>query len=260
MADVTLYVAGESGFHNSHPLTKLYITGLCFLSAIFLPQPYQALLVFGFVLLPLASWGGLLKKFIITCVKLIIPFAISLFVIQGFFAPGSQVVWSIGSITLTVEGLMGGFSFGSRIFLVLGAATLLMFFTRPDHLMLALTERGLPHQVGYIVVTTMQIIPRFQEKAETILNAQRSRGLETEGSLAHRLRMLLPLVGPLILGSIIDVDERAIALEARAFSYPGKKTNLQVLHDTSLEKYLRVIMLIAMAALPAVRIWLRLTR
>jgi len=63
-------------------------------------------------------------------------------------------------------------------------------------LMTAFTQRGLPTSLTYIIVSTLQIIPQMQAKAGTIIDAQRSRGLETSGNLLNRIRALIPLVGP----------------------------------------------------------------
>mgnify|MGYP000553137410 CR=1 FL=1 len=52
-----------------------------------------------------------------------------------------------------------------------------------------------------------------------------------KGNLLQRLRSMLPLVEPLVLGSIIDVDERAIALEARGFSSDRPKTFFRIVGD-----------------------------
>jgi energy-coupling factor transport system permease protein len=101
--------------------------------------------------------------------------------------------------------------------------------------MLALIERGLPRSIAYIILTSLQIIPRFQGKAQLILDAQHARGLDTEGTLIHRTRMLVPLIAPLILSSLLDLDERAIALEARAFNRSGPKTSLISLEDSPLQ-------------------------
>jgi energy-coupling factor transport system permease protein len=89
------------------------------------------------------------------------------------------------------------------------------------------------------VVAALQIIPAFQARAQAILDAQRSRGLETEGRLVRRVRALLPLVAPLILGSLMDLEERAIALEARAFTRRGPKTSLLEVPDPVSERVVR---------------------
>jgi energy-coupling factor transport system permease protein len=56
--------------------------------------------------------------------------------------------------------------------------------------------------------------------------------LETEGRAVQRARALLPLVVPLVLGSIVDIEERAMALEARGFGRQGPKTSLLLLADS----------------------------
>jgi energy-coupling factor transport system permease protein len=119
--------------------------------------------------------------------------------------------------------------------------------------MLSLSQRGVPKSLTYIILATLQLIPRFQDKATTILDAQRARGLETEGSLLQRARALLPMVKPLVLGSILDIEERAIALEARAFGRSGPKTSLLVLADSSVQAAMRWLLLVAAVAVVAAR-------
>jgi len=252
--EISLFFPGETGLHSLHPLTKAAITGFSLIVAAVMPLYWMVAIYFALVLLPLALWGRIGKRFLATCAKVIWPFMLSLFPIQGFFAPGHTVLFEIGQFTYTIEGMLLAMDYTVRILVGISAALLLMFVTRPDHLMQALVERGVPHQLGYIVVTTLQIIPRFQAKAQMILNAQRSRGLETEGSLTHRLRMLLPLVGPLILGSIIDIDERAVALEARAFNFASVKTHLYSLHDSRMQVRLRRIALLGVLGMVVWRV------
>ena len=239
MSSPTLYLHRNSRLHGLHPVTKLTLVGLFLVAAATLPNLWSVLAVYAFGLIPLAAWGGVLKPFLKSSAILIWPFALSLFFIQGFFSPGENVLLALGPLTLKAEGVWLAAKFTSRILVWLGAATLLMLVTRPDRLMLALIELGLQRNIAYIILTSLQIIPRFQGKAQTILDAQRARGMETEGTLLHRLRMLVPLVTPLILSSIVDLDERAIALEARAFNRQGLKTNLIALEDSPLQGAIR---------------------
>ncbi|MFQ5856448.1 MAG: energy-coupling factor transporter transmembrane component T, partial [Anaerolineae bacterium] len=144
-----------------------------------------------------------------------------------------------------------------RILLIVSSFLLLTLSTRPDALMIALTQRGIPTSIAYIILATIQIVPRFQAKAATILDAQRSRGLETEGSLLLRARALLPLVQPLVLGSIVDIEERAIALEARAFGRRGPKTSLLVLTDSPAQAAVRWVLLVATIVVLVARVLMR---
>jgi energy-coupling factor transport system permease protein len=118
--------------------------------------------------------------------------------------------------------------------------------TRPDTLMISLKQVGVPSSFAYIIVTTLQIIPRFQSKAFTILDAQRSRGLETEGNMFTRARAVVPIILPLVLGSLLEVEERAIAIEARGFNSKKEETSLIEIPDTNRQIILRRVFLAIM--------------
>jgi energy-coupling factor transporter transmembrane protein EcfT len=62
-------------------------------------------------------------------------------------------------------------------------------------------------------------------------------------------------VGPLILSSLMQIEERAIALEARAFNRPGRRTSLVALHDTRAQALLRWALLAAALGLVAARLF-----
>lgn len=253
MQSSSLYIERHSGLHALHPLTKLALLGLCLVLAFALPDITWLLGVFG-LLLVLAAWGIILAPYARSALNIIVPFVISLALIQGFFAGGETALFALGRFTFTLAGLLAGLTVAARLLVALGGTLLLMLSTRPDHLMLALTERGLPQALGYIVLTALQIFPRFQDRARVILEAQQARGLETQVNVVKRLRLLVPLIGPLILASIVDVEERAMALEARAFSRPGPKTSLITLHDTRSQALLRAALLLAALALVAWRL------
>jgi energy-coupling factor transport system permease protein len=114
--------------------------------------------------------------------------------------------------------------------------------THPGDLVSSLTKIGLPHALGYIILTTLQIIPRISGQMQTIIDAQKSRGLETQGNLIQRLKSYMPLLGPLFMGSVQQSVEKSMALEARAFSSKGEKTSYR---KTSVNKDDKIIMITA---------------
>jgi energy-coupling factor transport system permease protein len=255
MQRTTLYIAGQSGLHALHPLTKLALTGFFLALAVVLPDIFFLVLAYILILLPLAAWGRILGPYLRGTLTVVLPFAISLAAIQGFFSGGQTVLFELGRFSYTLEGLIKGETVAARILLAMGGAFMLMLSTRPDHLMLALSQRGLPNSLAYIVLTALQIFPRFQDQARIILEAQQSRGLETKVNPLKRLGLLVPLSGPLILSSILDVEERAMALEARAFSRRGPRTSLIKLHDNLAQKLLRGLIVLAIFVLIVTRIW-----
>jgi energy-coupling factor transport system permease protein len=119
-----------------------------------------------------------------------------------------------------------------------------------------LTRRGVSGNLSYVITSSLQIIPQMQVKAETIIDAQRSRGLETTGNVFKRGRALIPLVGPLVFGSLVEVEERAIAIEARAFTSPLKKTSLREIPDRPAERAARWLFIGVIIIAIGLRIWL----
>lgn len=250
----TLFQDQPSGLHRLHPLTKLAFVATGLVGAAALPSLAALLAAFWLGLAPLAVWGKVLAPFLRSSGRALAPFLVSLLVVQGLFTPGREVLFRLGPLTYTAEGLASALTFSSRLLLGLGSAILLLLTTRLDHLMLALTERGLSRQISYIVVTALQIVPHFQVRARTILDAQRSRGLETEGGPLRRMAALRALVAPLLLSSLLETDKRAIALEARAFRRPGRRTSWVTLSDSGGQQGLRWLCLILSLAMLAGRL------
>ena len=87
------------------------------------------------------------------------------------------------------------------------------------------------------------------ERAAQITAAQRARGLDTEGSPWRRVRGIVPIVGPVILGSIAEVEERTMALEARGFTRPGRRTLLWSPSDSRAGALVRWGLLLGLVAL-----------
>ncbi len=248
MTAATLYIDRDRGLQHLHPLTKLVISLFLIVLALVLPGLWGGYVVFLLGIVPLALWGGILRPLWSALWKIVLPFAISMFVIQGLFWTDGTPVASFGPLSLKSEGLVFATRITGRLLAIMGSFLLFSLGTRSDDLMISLEERGVPNSITYIILSTIQLVPGLQARAGKIRDAQRARGLETEGNIVQRLRSMLPLVEPLILGSIIDVDERAIALEARAFSSDIAKTFFRTVDDRRWEQILRWF-LIALACL-----------
>lgn len=253
-----MFLDRQSIVHRWHPLTKAALALLGLVAAAALPDAGWALLYFTLIQVPLAAMARILGPFLRSAGLVIWPFALSLALIQGFFTPGTTDLFSLGNFTFTLEGLQAGLSVAARLLLALGATLQLMLSTRPDRLMLALRELGLPNAIAYIVLTALQIFPRFQERASVILDAQQARGLELQVNIFRRLPLLVPMVSPLILGSIVEVEERAMALETRAFNHPGERSQLESLEDSSVQRVSRWVLLALCVGLITTRLmgWL----
>lgn len=249
------YSAGTNPLHRLHPLTKLTAAVLIIAATYTLPGLLTPLALFGVVLL-LAIYAGITRSFLRTILIGLIPITLSLFIIQGILFPpaGATPIARFGPITLTREGLGFAFLVSTRLLTFTATVLLVLRTTHPADLVYALTERGLPRSIGYILLVTLQIAPDMTARATAILEAQRSRGLETQRGF-FKVRGLVPLVGPLVVGALVDVEERAMALESRAYTAPGPKTSLRRLVDTPGQRATRLVMLLAILALIGWRLY-----
>lgn len=251
-----LFEPRDNPYHRLYPLTKLVIALFCAIGALLLPGIGPAYLAFLFIIVPLAVVAQVVGPLLSRTLKVLLPFAISVFLIQGLFWTDGTPVLDLGLVSFKAEGLAFAARSTGRILMLISSFLLLSLTTRPDHLMVGLTQAGVPDKLAFIMLSTIQLIPRFQDKADTIFDAQRSRGLETCGGIRQRVRALVPLVEPLILGSLVDVEERAIALEARGFGRKNPKTALLVLDDRGWERALRWSLVVVWVALAGASIFL----
>jgi energy-coupling factor transport system permease protein len=76
----------------------------------------------------------------------------------------------------------------------------------------------------------VRFVPVLAEEAQTIMDAQKARGLELEkGNFLKRIRNYIPILIPLIVSAIRRSLELAEAMESRAWGATKKRTNLYVL-------------------------------
>jgi energy-coupling factor transport system permease protein len=222
----TIYQSLPTPIHRLHPLTKVLAALPVILAAYFLPWPITPIVLFGGLCI-CAQIAGVTVRFLRTTLRTLLPLTLSLFLIQGIlFPPPGATPFAIGPLTLTVEGLLFAYLISSRLLVFTAVMLLLFLTTHPSDLMLALNERGLPRSISYMILVALQLVPDMAVRAAAILEAQRSRGLETNG-VVRRVQALIPLIGPLVIGALMDVEERAMVLESRAYTAPGPKTSLR---------------------------------
>lgn len=251
----SFFVPVNSPLHNLNPLTKLALVFSMILPA-FLSLPQMA----PFLTIPIliaVFVGRVQKQYFNLLLKLVLPTILFMFVMQSLFLPGGEtVILNLGIFDVTRESMQSAFFTVSRIFVMISSFAILLLTTHPSELMSDLTRRGLPGQFAYVIISTLQILPQMQAKAQTIIAAQRSRGLDTESSFRKRIGSLVPLVGPLVFGSLVEVEERAIAIEARGFTSKRAKTSLHEIPDPAFEKVLRWALVILVIASFVLNLWL----
>jgi energy-coupling factor transport system permease protein len=254
---LSFFVKTNSLIHRLNPLTKLTLVFGLVLIAFLTPFYWTPHLEILFGIIPLSFIGKVARSYFNAAVRIILPAAGFLFIMQALFQPlEGEELFRFWFLHPTRESAMFALVNATRIFVMVSSFTLFLLTTHPSELMSDLTRRGLPPQFAYVIISTLQILPQMQAKAQTIIAAQRSRGLDTESSYLKRAGALFPLVGPLVFGSLVEVEERAIAIEARGFTSTHTKTFLHDVPDSSTDKIIRWLLIALVIAALALKIWL----
>lgn len=182
---------------------------------------------------------GLTRKFVpyLLATSLLL---VSILLINTFLYPhATDAIFQIGPFSATGTGLVAATQAALRVLAFATSVALFALTTRTDELVDDLERRGLGRRGAFVIATAIGTVPRMLERAREIVDAQRSRGLNTEGGVLARLRGLLPLAGPLVVSALTEVEQRSMALEARAFTAPGRRTVLRPYPDSAFQRALR---------------------
>lgn len=241
----SLFNEGKSCIHSVHPLSKLafvLLTGVAVYCAPGGPWPDAVLLLLNVVLAFMAGVAGRVWKFVW---RTLLPIALFMIPIHGLLFPGnSSVLVSYHGISVYSEGLAFAATILLQLATVLTASLIFVFSTDPADLITSLIQSGMPSSLAYVCGSPLLMLPAMRARVKTIQDAQRARGLDSEGSFLNRARSIAPLIFPLILGAFAEIEQRAIALELRGFSVKGARTSIRVVADSPVQLIARRLMLL----------------
>jgi energy-coupling factor transport system permease protein len=206
------------------------------------------------VILPSAAIAGVVGRLVRISFLLTLPVAISVVLVSVFTRAGTTVLFEIGPFDATLEGVQFAVEVVIRLFAISLAIGLFGLTTDPRAFVFDLERRGLSPRFAFVAAATLEAVPAMVARAGVVQAAQRARGLDTEGSIRARLRGIMPLVGPVILSSLTEVEERTLALEVRAFGRPGRRYLLWASADSTAQRIVRWAMIVAFAGLVLARL------
>jgi len=136
-------------------------------------------------------------------------------------------------VNLFTSTIFSAVALTMRFLVLLTTFSLFFMTTSPDDLGLAIDKvrpirwlsrkwLGYPNALSFTFTTAVRLVPTMAADAQTVVDAQRSRGLELDkGNFLKRIRNYVPILIPLLLIAIRRSLELAEALESRGF--PGKE-------------------------------------
>lgn len=210
-----------SPIHRLDPRAKFVFVLALFVVAV-LFSDLVPLLVLFFVPLPFVLAAGVRKEWL-RSLRGAVFLAVLIFVFNFVFG----YLYKTSTTAVLLE-----FSLAMSLRFVVLVESFSVFFltTSPDHLSLALEQSHVPYDFTFAFTTAVRFVPVLAEEAETIMDAQKARGLELErGNFLKRVRNYIPVLIPLIVSAIRRSLELAEAMESRAWGASPKHTNLYVL-------------------------------
>ncbi len=231
----------SSPIHDLDPRIKFVFVLVIFVLAVvfaeILPLLFLFILQLPFVLLARVGkqWLRSLKGAIFFAVLIFLMNFIVSFIYAGY--------------VVTAQMIENAFTMTFRFIVLVSSFSIFFLTTSPDVLGLALEQSHIPYEFCFAFTTAVRFVPVLADEAQTIMDAQKARGLELEkGNFLKRVRNYIPILVPLIVNAIRRSLELAEAMESRAWGATKKRTNLYVLKPKR-EDYLLAFITVAILAL-----------
>ena len=255
MKSISLYVDKDTYLTRMHPFTKLCYIFTAIVASLVAGKLWAFAAFIGISLVMLIS-GKIIRK-VFPLIAFSFTILITIFLIHGLFNhENATLLFAAGPLKFYQEGMLYALRISLNVLNMLLAFAVFVLTTKPVELVEDLERIGFSPKIGYVISSVFQIVPQMSGAMNTIMDAQRSRGLETEGSLLTRAKSFLPLISPVVMSSLINTRERAIALEIRGFEAGQKKTYLREDKMKNSDRIWCVILLLLIIAAVAIRILL----
>lgn len=213
MLNVIDYVPGTTALHKLNPVSKLALAAAIII-ATFLAQSWVALVGLLALTLGLGVYAGVQPR-LISLLKLLVPIAAIMFVLQLAFVRGGQDIWGF----VTTEGLATGGRACLRLVGIALPLVLMLTVTKLTDLANACVKvLHVPYTYAFTFTTALRFVPVFTQEMNAIMEAQTARGVEFDTKNPFKkMTLMLPVCIPLLVTSVGKTDAIALAAEQRGF-------------------------------------------
>jgi len=209
-----MYIIKDSFLHKAHPVSKLvgliniFLYSLITREIKFLSYSLAFIIFIGIIA---GCWKNFKKAILFGFIILI--FSMLMWI---FFYPYETVIKD-----KIKYGLMMGLRL-NNIFLV---GILFLSTTRIEEFIYGLRRFKIPYRMCFSISLAFRLIPLIYETASIVISSQRIKGVNLkEGFLIERIRKFGPTLSAIISYILRQANYLTIAVESRAFSLKGEKT------------------------------------
>ena len=258
LGDITIgqMYPANSVVHRLDPRFKLVFT-IMFVVMLFCANSYLGLaLNLAFVIISYLI-AKIPFKMLIKTVKPIVPIVLFMMLFNIFFYQGETVLYKLGILTITREGLFAAMFMVFRILLIIAGTSLLTYTTSSIELTDAIESLLSPlkvvkfpvHELAMMMTIALRFIPTLIEETNKIMTAQKARGADFEsGNILKRAKALMPILIPLFISAIKRAGDLATAMESRCYHNGIGRTRMKKLKAGARDFVALGVMLIIVAA------------
>ena len=208
-----------SPIHNLDPRVKFIYVISVFVAAILFGEILPLLALF-LLQIPFVLLAGVQREWLRSLRG-------ALFLATFIFFTNILFRWLAAGYTFLPTDIEFSLAMTLRFVVLVESFSVFFLTTSPDLLGLALEQSRVPYEFSFAFTTAVRFVPVLAEEAQTIMDAQKARGLELEkGGFMKRIRNYVPVLIPLIVSAIRRSLELAEAMESRAWGAVKKRTNL----------------------------------
>ena len=255
------YYPADSIVHRLDPRTKLFAT-MVFIASLFIADNIWGYLIATFVLAAVIRLTQVPVRFILKGLKAIVILLL-ISVSFNLFLTNGRVIFQIGFLKVTHEGLRLAVFMGLRLMYLVIGSSVMTLTTTPNQLTDGL-ERSLGclnrlhvpvHEISMMMSIALRFIPILIEETDKIMKAQMARGADFEsGNLVQRAKSMIPILVPLFVSAFRRATDLAMAMEARCYRGGSGRTKMKPLHYERRDRITYLILLAYLGIVIVLRI------
>ncbi len=248
------FIPGKSILHRADPRTKMIWTILLMIAL------FTANNIFGYAMM-LAITAIILVVseipvgFTLKGIRPLLIILIITSLINVFAYPGTTVLWTWGSVRITLEGLLQAIIIAGRLSLMVILGSVLTLTTTPialtdglETMLGPLKKLKVPvHEMAMMMSIALRFIPTLLEETDRIMKAQASRGADFDtGNILEKAKSFIPVLIPLFVSAFKRAEELATAMESRCYRGDIGRTRLKQLAYTKVDRNINLFLVLFM--------------
>lgn len=261
--DITIgqYYPAESIIHRLDARLKLVAT-FVFIVTLFMVNTFVGYVFVILAMVAVIHASKVPVKFMLRGLKSILIIILFTAFINLFMTNGEHILWSMGFLTLTQEGLIMAIKMCVRLVLLIMGSSLLTLTTTPiqltdaiEYILRPLKKIGVPaHEIAMMMTIALRFIPTLLDETDKIMKAQQARGADFDtGNLFQKAKSLIPILVPLFISAFRRAEELAMAMEARCYHGDENRTRMNTMKMAKRDSVAGVVLLLYIGVIIGLR-------